>query len=83
MYIVFYVGRILDHLKKVGVDGNTNVIYTSENGPWLSKGKSGSSAKPFFEGKFTCFEGGMRVPFIIRWPSVTRIGNITGKNALR
>jgi len=67
--IDFNTGRILDHLKSLGIEENTIVIFTSDNGPWLAVGseKSGT-ALPFFEGKFTCFEGGMRVLFVIRWP---------------
>jgi arylsulfatase A-like enzyme len=80
--IDFHVGRILDHLKKVGVDGNTIVIYTSDNGPWLNKGINGGSAKPLFEGKFTTFEGGMRVPFIIRWPGKIPANTVSSEMAL-
>lgn len=66
--IDFNTGRILDLLKKLGVDKNTIVIYSSDNGPWLTKGEDAGCASPLFEGKFTSFEGGMRVPFIVRWP---------------
>lgn len=67
--IDFYTGKILDQLKELGIEENTIVIYTSDNGPWLTEGKENSgSALPLFEGKFTSFDGGMRVPFIIRWP---------------
>jgi len=67
--IDFYTGKILDQLKELGIEENTIVIFTSDNGPWLTEGKNNSgSALPLFEGKFTSFDGGMRVPFIIRWP---------------
>lgn len=66
--IDFNTGRILDELKTLGIDKNTIVIFSSDNGPWLSKGEDGGSALPFFEGKFTSFEGGFRVPFIVKWP---------------
>jgi len=61
-------GQILDKLKELGLDDNTLVIFTSDNGPWLSKGKDGGSALPLRDGKGTTFEGGMREPCIMRWP---------------
>lgn len=62
------VGEVLAALKETGVDKNTLVVYTSDNGPWLSKKHHGGSAKPLRDGKFTTFEGGMRVPCVMRWP---------------
>jgi arylsulfatase A len=66
--IDYNTGRILDLLKELGVDNNTIIILASDNGPWLAKGEDSGCALPLFEGKFTSFEGGMRVPFIVRWP---------------
>ena len=66
--IDYNTGRILDHLKKLDIEDNSIVIFTSDNGPWLEVGKEKSgNALPLFEGKFTSLEGGMRVPFIIKW----------------
>jgi arylsulfatase A-like enzyme len=62
------VGQILDALVETGADDNTLVIFTSDNGPWLSYGAHGGSALPLREGKGTSFEGGIRVPTIMRWP---------------
>jgi arylsulfatase A-like enzyme len=62
------VGQILDAVRRAGRDNDTLVIFTSDNGPWLSYGNHGGSAGPFREGKGTAFEGGMRVPFVARWP---------------
>jgi arylsulfatase A-like enzyme len=62
------VGRILQKLKDLHVDDNTLVFFTSDNGPWLSYGSHAGSAGVFREGKGTCWEGGMRVPLIARWP---------------
>ena len=62
------VGRILETLRKTGLDDRTLVIFASDNGPWLSYGNNAGSAGPFREGKGTTFEGGVRVPFIARWP---------------
>jgi arylsulfatase A len=65
--IDYNTGRILDKLKELGIDKNTIIIFSSDNGPWLEKGKHSGSASPLFEGKFTSFEGGMRVPCIVKW----------------
>lgn len=62
------VGKILDALKKHGIDKHTLVVFTSDNGPWLLYGDHAGSAKPLREGKGTCFEGGFRVPCVMRWP---------------
>ncbi|MEI6864516.1 sulfatase [Flavicella sp.] len=61
------VGEILKTLKETGLDDNTMVIYTSDNGPSIHK-KNGGSALPLRGGKASTWEGGLRVPCIIRWP---------------
>ncbi len=68
MEIDWAVGEILAALKKNGLDENTLVIFTSDNGPWLSYGNHAGSAGPLREGKGTSFDGGHREPFIARWP---------------
>lgn len=62
------VGQILATLKRDGLDNNTLVIFTSDNGPWLCYGTDAGSAKPLREGKATNWEGGTREPCIMRWP---------------
>jgi arylsulfatase A-like enzyme len=62
------VGQILAALARAGVDERTLVVFTSDNGPWMSYGNHAGSPGPFREGKGTAFEGGVRVPFIARWP---------------
>lgn len=62
------VGQILDTIKRCGIDNETLVILFSDNGPFLSYGNHAGSAKPLREGKLTSFEGGVRSPFIARWP---------------
>jgi arylsulfatase A len=62
------VGQVMDALKRNGLDDNTLVIFSSDNGPWLSYGDHAGSAGPFREGKGTTFEGGVREPAIFRWP---------------
>jgi len=71
------VGQILSALKRNGVDKNTWVIFTSDNGPWLSYGNHGGSAKPLREGKGTNWEGGTREPCIMRWPGKIPAGTDT------
>ena len=82
MEIDWSVGQIIDALKKNGIDDNTLIIYASDNGPWLNYGKWGGSAGPLREGKGTMWEGGARVPCIMRWPdkitpgqSITKIAS--------
>ncbi len=72
------VGQILDALKRNGLDENTFVIFTSDNGPWLCYGNHAGSAKPLREGKGTNWEGGTRVPCIMRWPGQIPAGADTG-----
>lgn len=62
------VGEILKVLKTHGLDENTLVIFTSDNGPWKLNGGRGGSAFPLRGYKFSTYEGGMRVPCIMRWP---------------
>jgi len=68
------VGQILQCLKELSIDDKTLVIFTSDNGPWLAKGKDSGSAGPLRDGKFSTFEGGMRVPCIMRWPEKISAG---------
>ncbi len=68
MEIDWSVGEILKKLKQLHLDNNTLVIFASDNGPWLAYGNHAGSALPLREGKMTVFEGGQRVPCIMRWP---------------
>ena len=68
------VGEIMKALNENGIAKNTLVIYTSDNGPWLSYGNHAGSAGPLREGKGTAWEGGMREPCVIRWPAVIPAG---------
>jgi len=61
-------GEILKTLKRLGLDKNTLVIYTSDNGPWNLKSGHGGCALPLRGYKFQTYEGGMREPTIMRWP---------------
>ena len=68
-------GRLLDLLEELGLTGNTLVIITSDNGPWLSYGDHAGEVGPLREGKGTTFEGGVRVPALFRWPGVIPAGS--------
>jgi arylsulfatase len=63
------VGQVMAALKRAGVLENTLVIFTSDNGPWLSYGDHAGSAGAYREGKGTTWEGGVRVPCIMQWPN--------------
>lgn len=62
------VGQVMAALEKSAALKTTWIIFTSDNGPWLSYGDHAGSSGPFREGKGTCFEGGVRVPCIMSWP---------------
>ena len=64
------VGRLLKVLDDLKLGDNTYVIYTTDNGPWLPFRHHGGSAGPLREGKGTTFEGGQRVPCVMRGPGI-------------
>ncbi|MGM0545401.1 MAG: sulfatase family protein [Bacteroidota bacterium] len=61
-------GQVMDALEEAGVKDNTLVVFLSDNGPWLQKGKDGGLATPLRNGKGTSWEGGHRVPAIMSLP---------------
>jgi arylsulfatase A len=71
------VGEILSALKDNGLDKNTYVIFTSDNGPWLVYNEQGGSAGSLFGGKGTSYEGGVRVPTVIWGPGNVKPGVIS------
>ncbi|MBX3423476.1 MAG: sulfatase [Pirellulaceae bacterium] len=62
------VGQIVSAINQIGAGDNTLVLFTSDNGPWLSYGSHAGSAAPLREGKGTAWEGGVRVPTVASWP---------------
>ena len=82
----YETGRLLDTLDELGLSQDTLVIYTSDNGPWnqdkYTKNKQGhpegsifwGQAGPLRNGKGSCYEGGYRVPCIVRWPGKVPAG---------
>jgi len=61
-------GAIIKAIDKLGLDKRTLIIFTSDNGPWLEKELDGGSSGLLRGGKFEVWEGGIRMPFIARWP---------------
>jgi arylsulfatase len=81
MEIDWSVGQILKSLRENGLDDNTLVIFASDNGPWLNYGNHAGSAFPLREGKMTMFDGGARVPCIMRWPGKIKPDTVCEKMA--
>lgn len=73
------IGDLLGAIRAAGIDRDTLVVFLSDNGPFLSYGNHAGSAGPFREGKLTTFEGGVRVPFIVRWPGKVPEGRIDSR----
>lgn len=71
------VGRVLDALEEAGVADDTLFVFTSDNGPWLQMKHHGGSAGILRGGKFQTWEGGMRVPCIMRWPGHIEPATVT------
>ena len=74
--IDFSVGRVLKALDDNGLSENTIVVFTSDNGPWLSYGDHAGSSGIFREGKGTAWEGGQRVPCIVKYPNKINSGTV-------
>ncbi len=83
-------GRVLDEVRRQGVEDNTIVVFSSDNGPsretrnWMDGRReafTGGSAGPLREGKFSLFEGGIRVPGLMRWPGRLPAGTVEDRPA--
>jgi len=70
-------GRILQTLRNSGVAENTLVLFTSDNGPWLTQAARGGSAGLLRDGKGSTWEGGVREPCIAWWPGKVPAGMVT------
>jgi arylsulfatase A-like enzyme len=70
------VGRVLDTLRTLKLSDHTLVLFTSDNGPWLTQGKNGGVAGPLRGGKGSTWEGGMREPTVAWWPGRIASGSI-------
>jgi len=81
MEVDWSIGEIMKALERNGLEKNTLVIFTSDNGPWLNFGNHAGTTGGLREGKGTSWEGGQRVPCIMRWPGVIPAGDICNKLA--
>jgi arylsulfatase len=78
MEIDWSIGEVLKALKANGLDQNT-LIVTSDNGPWLNYGNHAGSSGGYREGKGTSYEGGQRVPCVMRWKGTMPEGLVCNK----
>ncbi|MDZ4782086.1 MAG: sulfatase [Planctomycetia bacterium] len=76
------VGEILAALRRNGLDERTLVLFSSDNGPWLSYGDHAGSSGGLREGKGTVWEGGVRVPLLARWPKQIPAGRVCAEPAM-
>jgi arylsulfatase len=81
MEIDWSVGEILKALESHDLEDDTLVIFASDNGPWINYGNHAGSAFPLREAKGTAWEGGVRVPCIMRWPGRIPAGATCDKMA--
>ena len=82
MEVDWSVGQILDALRTNKIDDQTLVIFTADNGPWLSYGDHAGTAGPLREGKGTMFDGGCRESTIMWWPGTVPAGTICDEPAM-
>ena len=79
MEIDWSVGEIMSALEANGISENTLLIFTTDNGPWLTYGNHGGSNGGLREGKISNFEGGFRVPCLMKWPNVIAAGMVSNQ----
>jgi arylsulfatase A-like enzyme len=75
------VGQVLNTLDRLKLTDKTLIVFTSDNGPWLSYGEHAGSAGKFREGKGTSWEGGVRVPTIMQYPGIIPAGSVCDRLA--
>lgn len=85
------VGELLKEIRALGIDEDTMVLFSSDNGPWLlwatddpvpQGGLDSGTAGPLRHGKSTTFEGGLRVPMVVRWPGRVPAGRVVTETAV-
>ena len=74
----FRTGQILDAIKQAGIEDNTLVVFTSDNGPEATHPWEGDSG-PWRGTYFTAMEASLRAPFIIRWPGKVPAGRVSNE----
>lgn len=82
MEIDWSVGQVRAKLKELGLEENTLIIFTSDNGPWLSYGGHAGTTGGLRAGKGTSLEGGIRVPAIFAWPGKIPAGKVQNQAAM-
>ncbi len=82
MEVDWSVGQILSTLRRLKLEKDTLVIFTSDNGPWLSYGDHAGSAAPLREGKGTMFDGGCRESTLAWMPGTIQPGSICSEPAM-
>ena len=82
MEVDWSVGQILETLRKHKLDKDTLVVFTSDNGPWLSYGDHAGSSGPLREGKGTMFDGGCRESTLMWWPGTVPAGSVCSTPAM-
>ncbi len=73
------VGQVMDELKRNNLLHNTIVIFTSDNGPWLTFGNHAGNTAGLREGKATTWDGGLKVPCIVSWPAAIPAGKVNNQ----
>jgi arylsulfatase len=81
MEIDWSVGEVLKTLRELGLEENTLVILTSDNGPWTNYGNHAGSAAGLREAKATTFDGGNRIPCLMYWKGTIRPGTTCNRLA--
>lgn len=81
MEVDWSIGEVMKTLRLLDIDDNTLIIFISDNGPWLNFGNHAGSTGGLREGKGCNYEGGIRVPCIMRWPKKIAAGTVTNKLA--
>jgi arylsulfatase A-like enzyme len=76
------VGQVLAALRRLDLERDTLVVFASDNGPWTVYGDHAGSPGPLREAKGTAFEGGVRVPFVARWPGRIPAGTVVREPAM-
>jgi arylsulfatase len=75
------VGEIVNSINSNGLSKNSIIIFTSDNGPWLTFGNHAGSSGGLREGKGTTWEGGQKEPFIVQWKGIIQPGSVCNKIA--
>lgn len=81
MEIDWSIGEVWKTVQELGIEENTLIVITSDNGPWTNYGYHAGSAAGLREAKATTFDGGNRVPCIVYWKGHTQAGTICNKLA--